>query len=132
MGPKIRTLDEDVADWGSMSHLDLSGNPLECDCHLAWLNELLQESPGLPRPQCRAPEAVERRELGALSDEELACSSGNGGGGSDRGASNAAVISVAVICSVLTVGLLGYGCYYFKRHPTARDSPHSAERVKHG
>ena len=132
MGPKIRTLDEDVADWGSMSYFDLSGNPLECDCHLAWLNELLQESPGLPRPQCRAPEAVERRELGALSDEELACSSGNGGGGSDRGASNAAVISVAVICSVLTVGLLGYGCYYFKRHPTARDTTHSAERVKHG
>ena len=53
---QIRTLDEDVADWRSISHLDVSGNPFECDCRVAWLNELLRESPGLPRPHCHAPE----------------------------------------------------------------------------
>ena len=59
------------------------------------------------------------------------CDSGEGGGGdgSDRGATSAAVISVAVICSVLSLGLLAYGCYYFKRHPTARDLHNSTELV---
>ena len=64
-------------------------------------------------------EDVERRELGALSNEELRCSSG--AKGADRGAANAAVIAVAVICSVLSLGLMAYTCYYFKHHPTARD-----------
>ena len=57
-----------------------------------------------------------------MSNEEMDCGGGGGGdGGADRGATNAAVIAVAVICSVLTLGLLAYGCYYLKRHPTARD-----------
>ena len=59
----------------------------------------------------------------------MECGGGGGGDSADRGATNAAVISVAVICSVLTLGLLAYGCYYFKHNPTAREGSAISDRT---
>ena len=45
----LRTVHESSADWGALHFVDLTGNPLDCDCELAWLDRLLAEKPHLPR-----------------------------------------------------------------------------------
>ncbi len=40
---------ESAADWRALELIDLTGNPLDCDCELAWLDHLLQERTKMPR-----------------------------------------------------------------------------------
>ena len=32
----------DIADWTQVASIDLTSNPLECDCKLLWLKDLLE------------------------------------------------------------------------------------------
>ena len=68
----LATLEETVADWQRLDYFDTSGNPLECDCQLAWLNSLLAQKTNLPRPYCSGPDEMKGRHLGEKS-AELEC-----------------------------------------------------------
>ena len=37
-----RTVDRELVQWAGLQTLDLAYNPLECDCHLAWLREVIR------------------------------------------------------------------------------------------
>ena len=37
-----RTVDRELVQWSGLQTLDLGYNPLECDCHLAWLREVIK------------------------------------------------------------------------------------------
>ena len=51
----LRTVDADVADWNNLSQLDLTGNPLDCNCTLAWLSKFflgrLRNQTHFPNPK---------------------------------------------------------------------------------
>ncbi len=42
-------LPESAADWSALEHLDLTGNPFDCDCQIMWLDRFLEERPEMPR-----------------------------------------------------------------------------------
>ena len=42
-GNSIDVLYPEMADWNVVEHADFSGNPLECNCEMRWLNRLAQE-----------------------------------------------------------------------------------------
>ena len=40
----FKKVDKNIADWALIRSVDLSNNPLSCDCHLKWLHNLMTEA----------------------------------------------------------------------------------------
>ncbi|CAG9134714.1 unnamed protein product [Plutella xylostella] len=69
----ITTLTEAIFVGKELKQLDLSDNPLFCDCAVLWLRELLATRGNLTAVTCAAPEPLRDRPLRALSADELGC-----------------------------------------------------------
>lgn len=80
----LRTLDEGLFPWSKLHTLDLSGNPIVCDCRMLWLHDLLIErnasqigsesSAQQTRTiYCEAPERLRGEPLQAISQNLLGC-----------------------------------------------------------
>lgn len=63
---------ESLLSWSELKRLELTDNPLLCDCALLWLRELLAER-NFTSAQCHGPKHVRERHLRTVSAEELGC-----------------------------------------------------------
>lgn len=73
----LTSLAEGLFPWADLEILDLSENPIRCDCHMMWLRNLLvakntssQHAPVL----CASPERLREEQLKMLTPELLGCS----------------------------------------------------------
>ena len=61
---------KDLAHWHNINLLDLSYNPLVCDCEAAWLREVLTNK---SRAVCHHPVELEGKQVKNLRSSELRC-----------------------------------------------------------
>ena len=101
----LTEIDESSADWEIVSHLDLSNNPLDCACHLEWLQRLLKNRPNWPSVRCYQPAELAGSDLS--TQDQLLC---------DLNQSPLSLpwvitlIGLAVIASIALIGLLIWYC----------------------
>lgn len=128
------------------SSVDLSGNPLRCDCGALWLRELQSDPAAAPRvrlPPCASPEGYRGRSLSSITPEAL-CWHGNQTrqfGYRLRGFSEHALLaltslenSLTVTWSVANKGLRwtllyrkeGSSPYLMTAHPRGREGTHTS------
>lgn len=72
-----------IADWSQVASIDLSFNPLQCDCEMTWLKDVLsgidaanQNDTDSPKSQviCQLPLSLEGKSLLTISRSKLRCS----------------------------------------------------------
>ena len=63
----LQRLDPASLPWTRVKTLQLSGNPLQCDCRLAWLSEALSITPQ-HNATCRSPSHVSGAQLSELTE----------------------------------------------------------------
>ncbi len=75
-------VDKDMVDWGYVRSLDLSNNPLSCDCHMKWLHHIMTEAllntnatSMAVKAVCSSPEHLSGKNLSDISGGALSCSS---------------------------------------------------------
>ena len=109
-GSGLSSLPRNILNYEDLHSLDLSGNPLDCDCRLQFISPLLS----LPRPVkvsgvCAEPERLQNVQLRELSEEDLKC---------DQGILeqnlNIIIIVALIIIFVLTVAIV-YCCCWRKK-----------------
>ncbi|XP_013136026.1 PREDICTED: carboxypeptidase N subunit 2-like [Papilio polytes] len=69
----IVTLSETVFIGKELRQLDLNDNPIVCDCHMRWLQELLNEKNNFTQIQCASPDNLKDKYLKTLNAEDLGC-----------------------------------------------------------
>jgi len=106
-GSGLSSLPRNIFNYEDLESLDLSGNPLDCDCKLQFISNLLS----LPRPvsvsgACAEPERLENIQLRELSEGDLQCEEG-------LTEHEVTIISVTLSLSLaLTVAIV---CFCWKR-----------------
>lgn len=63
---------ESMTTWPELRRVDLAENPIDCQCGLLWLKELLVQR-NSSQVLCAAPPHLKERPLKALSGDELGC-----------------------------------------------------------
>lgn len=107
-GNALTTLAEGLFPWHNLETLDLTENPIVCDCRLAWLRNLLASrniTQTLEHVLCAAPERLREEPLKILSLELLGCSHMD----SQRQAM-VGVILVGIAALTTTLLLISYKC----------------------
>ena len=98
-------IDKELVQWHNIHLVDLSYNPLVCDCQVGWLREVLAKANNASRAVCEKPDHLEGREIRNIPATQLRC----GGSVSDEqtviagvcvfaGVSTALLIVMAVHC----------------------------------
>lgn len=67
------SLKESLVPWPTLRTFDVSGNPIECECTLLWLRDLLQQR-NTTHVLCSSPPFLKDKPLRHLSSEDLGCS----------------------------------------------------------
>ncbi|XP_017489520.1 PREDICTED: chondroadherin-like protein [Rhagoletis zephyria] len=105
----LRTLAEGLVPWSDLQTLDLSDNPIVCDCQVLWLRNLLvsknSSNDKLVGVMCAYPEPMRKEPLSQLSPAMLGCSHSD--------SKQQALIVVVVVVTTATItglSLLIYGC----------------------
>lgn len=75
----LTTLAEGLFQWSDLEILDLSENPIRCDCQMIWLRNILLSKSNSSSHQdfpviCASPERLRRESLVMLTPEILGCS----------------------------------------------------------
>ncbi|CAL4117218.1 unnamed protein product [Meganyctiphanes norvegica] len=100
-GNGLKGLSELSLPWASLTILDLRDNPLECNCSLTWLANILAQpnaSINTQDVQCSTPEELRNVYLSRLSQKELQCPN------SVRVAITIAVVSISfIMMAVLSI-----------------------------
>lgn len=96
-GNAFETFDSCLLSWDELENMNLSGNPLRCDCSILWLKNLLKSNNSTNNVICSSPQLLANRRLVNLSNEELECDSLNG----KRQVFIVLTVSAAVIIAVL-------------------------------
>ena len=65
------SVDRDLLQWSGLTFLDLNYNPLQCDCHLAWLQEVMQTVGNQSKATCEDGQHVRD-----VDPDTMACSQG--------------------------------------------------------
>lgn len=107
-GNSLTTLAEGLFPWYNLETLDLTENPIVCDCRLAWLRNLLASrniSQTLEHVLCAAPERLREEPLKILSLELLGCSHMD-----SRRQAMVGVILVGIAALTTTLLLISYKC----------------------
>lgn len=79
---KLPTLAEGLFPWNDLKTLDLSENPIECDCRVLWLRNLLvtknatatETNDNIANIICAKPERLREESLRIMTPELLGCS----------------------------------------------------------
>ena len=98
-------IDKELVQWHNIHLVDLSYNPLVCDCQVGWLREVLAKGNNASRAVCEKPDNLAGREIRNIPAAQLRC----GGSVSDdqtviagvcvfAGVSTALLIVMAVHC----------------------------------
>lgn len=111
----LTTLDEGLFPWTELHTIDLSDNPILCDCRILWLRNLLvlknssqfangqQENPIL----CHSPERLRAEPLIAISPALLGCSNST--------SRQQAMFGALVVGSAATITALALLLYRYRR-----------------
>ncbi|XP_021705874.1 insulin-like growth factor-binding protein complex acid labile subunit [Aedes aegypti] len=74
----LTTLSDGLFTWNELIDLDLSENPIACDCRILWLRNVLVNKSNSSQNQnpvvCASPDRLREQTLQALSPELLGCS----------------------------------------------------------
>lgn len=99
----IVTLSETVFIGKELKQLDLSDNPIFCDCQLLWLHELLNEKSNFTQIQCAAPDHLKDKHLKALTADDLGCVLHD-----TRQQTIICIVVVACVATIVTLVLILY------------------------
>jgi len=66
-------IDRELVHWQTINLLDLSYNPLVCDCQTGWLREVLARISNTSRAVCDKPEHLAGRDVRNIPPSELRC-----------------------------------------------------------
>ena len=66
-------IDKDLVQWHNIHLLDLSYNPLVCDCQAGWLREVLASINNASRAVCGKPEHLAGRDIKNIPSSQLRC-----------------------------------------------------------
>lgn len=74
----LSTISEALFPWAELQTLDMSENPLHCDCHVLWLRNILVKNnetgnDALSKILCASPERLREESLKILTPELLGC-----------------------------------------------------------
>ncbi|XP_028036084.1 leucine-rich repeat-containing G-protein coupled receptor 5 isoform X1 [Bombyx mandarina] len=69
----ITTLSESVFVGKELKQLDITDNPIFCDCQLLWLQSLMNDKSNFTQIQCASPEHLKHKYLRTLSADDLGC-----------------------------------------------------------
>ena len=95
--------------WPRVKELDLTSNPLHCDCHLTWLTELT--STEIIGAQCAGPGKLTGHTLAVDTPTELmTCSL--------LAPSHISLLSVILVIISLALGCISFAIYTFRRFTT--------------
>ncbi|XP_045763306.1 insulin-like growth factor-binding protein complex acid labile subunit isoform X1 [Maniola jurtina] len=99
----IVTLSETVFIGKELKLLDLTDNPIFCDCHILWLQQLLRDKSNFTQVQCASPEHLKDKNLRMLNADDLGCVL------HDTGRQTIiCIIVVACVASIATLVLIVY------------------------
>uniref|UniRef100_A0A1I8PTR4 LRRCT domain-containing protein n=1 Tax=Stomoxys calcitrans TaxID=35570 RepID=A0A1I8PTR4_STOCA len=108
---KIDTLSEGLFDWSDLITLDISENPLMCDCRLLWLRTLAinknNTSEQIQGVICAAPSNLKGESLNKLSPAILGCNHSD--------AKQQALIGVLLVVTAATITALALIIYSCRR-----------------
>ncbi|XP_074027159.1 uncharacterized protein isoform X2 [Leptinotarsa decemlineata] len=102
----IRTISESVTSWNELRALELTDNPINCDCQLLWLIKSIN-SKNLTNVQCSTPLRLRDRSLRTLTADELGCSF--------RDSRQQAIIITFCVSATILLGLLGLFLFRYRQ-----------------
>lgn len=107
----LESLPEAVASWGELRGLELTDNPIRCDCKLLWLLKLTNQR-NLTNVQCSSPTHLRERSLKSLSPGDLGCSLGE--------PSQQVIIVTFCVSAIILLAVLGL--FLFRYRLKVRDA----------
>lgn len=113
-------LDPGCLPWDRLVYLDLSNNPLHCDCRLAWLAKTIASS--YHTAVCASPQELSGKNLTALKPDQLRCVF--------LGPLQVSVVSVCLVVISLALGCVTFLIYRSRRpRPAIADFPPPAYHI---
>lgn len=102
----FRTLSESVTSWNELRALELTDNPINCDCQLLWLLNSIN-SKNITNVQCHAPLQLRDRSLRTLSPYDLGCSF--------RDSRQQTMIITFCVSATIFIGILGLFLFRYRQ-----------------
>lgn len=107
----FKSLPESVVSWNELRALELTDNPINCDCQLLWLLNLANQK-NLTNVQCASPIHLRDRPLRSLTSDDLGCSFGD--------PSQQVIIVTFCVSAIILLGVLGL--FLFRYRLKVRDA----------
>ena len=101
----ITWLDPACLPWPRVSLLDLTGNPLHCDCHLSWLTHM--SSTRVLSATCHTPAQLSGTNVTGLDTGHMSCAL--------MGPAQISLLSVCLVIISLILGCISFACYTCRR-----------------
>lgn len=102
----FKSLAGSAVSWGELKVLDLSDNPLFCDCQLLWLAKLMATK-NLTAIRCGQPIQLRERQLRTLSADDLGCSFSD--------PKQQAIVVTLCVSAVILLGCLGLLLFRYRQ-----------------
>ncbi|KAF7281496.1 hypothetical protein GWI33_004741 [Rhynchophorus ferrugineus] len=107
----LESLSETVASWGELKTLELTDNPIRCDCQLLWLLKLTKQR-NLTNVYCAKPNNLRDQQLKGLTAVDLGCSEGE--------PNRQTILIIFGVGAVILLAILGY--FLFRYRLKVRDA----------
>lgn len=102
----FKTLSESMLSWTDLRALEITDNPITCDCHLLWLSRLITMK-NLTNVLCTMPPTLRDRPLRTLTEEDLGCSFSD--------PRQQAIILTLLVSAVILLGVLGLFLFRYRQ-----------------
>lgn len=102
----FKTLSESVTSWNELRALELTDNPINCDCQILWLLNSIN-SKNITNVQCSTPLQLRDKSLRTLTPYDLGCSF--------RDNRQQAIIITFCVSATILLGLLGLFLFRYRQ-----------------